>query len=398
MLTVFFALLLALSVSAADAPRFDVPVPPPVDAKAAIVLDMANGDVLFEYDADVIIPPASLTKIMSMMVALDAVQAGKVSLDQRIEILWDDVNLPYRSSLMYLREGMQVPFDQLLRGMAVVSGNDAARTVARVVAGSSDRFVEMMNDEAGRLGLVKTHFVEPSGLSELNTSTAREIALLARYYMLRYPESLERYHSRTSMEFPTADVVAPGDSMPRNRIVLRSTNDLLFSYDGCDGLKTGFIDESGYNLVATAERNGTRIISVTMGGVGGVRGREKSGATLLDWSFSNWKTVKPDIPIMPAVRSWGGATETVQLELDGSNTFTVPRQLAGSIVARLEIEALVKAPVLKGQKLGRIVYTSGDRIVRRMDLVSSGDVPLGNIFIRMRDAVILFFKQLFQKN
>ena len=135
-----------------------------------------------------------------------------------------------------------------------------------------------------------------------------------------------------------------------------------------------------------------------MGGVGGVRGREKSGATLLDWSFSNWKTVKPDIPIVPAVRSWGGATETVQLELDGSNTFTVPRQLAGSIVARLEIEALVKAPVLKGQKLGRIVYTSGDRIVRRMDLVSSGDVPLGNIFIRMRDAVILFFKQLFQKN
>ncbi len=397
MLTLLFTLLLTLTASAADVPRFDVPVPPPVDAKAAIVLDMANGDVLFEYDADVIIPPASLTKIMSMMVALDAVDAGKVSLDQRVEILWEDVNLPYRSSLMYLREGMQVPFDQLLRGMAVVSGNDAARTVARVVAGSSDGFVELMNAEARRLCLLNTHFVEPSGLSELNTTTAREMAHLARTYMLRHPDSLERYHSRTTLEFPTADVLAPGDSMPARRIVLRSTNDLLFSYDGCDGLKTGFIDESGYNLVATAIRDGTRVISVTLGGIGGVRGREKSGAALLDWSFSNWRTVQPEVPLVPSIRSWGGASESVQPVLSGSTTFTVPRQLAASIIARLEMEPEVMAPVANGQKLGRIVYTAGDRIVRRMDLVAPAEVPLGNIFIRMRDAVILFFRNLFRK-
>jgi serine-type D-Ala-D-Ala carboxypeptidase (penicillin-binding protein 5/6) len=393
LLTIF----LSLPAFAADSPRFEIHAPPPVDARSVIVIDMANGDVLFEHDADVVIPPASLTKIMSMMVALDAVDAGKVALDTRIPILWDDVHLPYRSSLMYLREGMRVPFDDLLRGMAVVSGNDAARTVARVVAGSPDRFVDMMNAEAARLGLSSTHFVEPSGLSELNATTAREMAILARVYMLRHPAALESYHARTSMEFPRADVMPPGETLPAIRIVLRSTNGLLFGYEGCDGLKTGYIDESGYNLVATAERKGTRVISVTLGGVGGPAGREKAGATMLDWAFSQWRTVHPWTPELPLVRTWGGANRQVELGYASNPTFTVPSSLAASIQARIEVEPETEAPVSKGTRLGRVVYTSGDRVVRRIDVVAVRDVPLGNIFVRARDAVIRFFSHLFRK-
>ncbi|MBN2875652.1 MAG: D-alanyl-D-alanine carboxypeptidase [Spirochaetales bacterium] len=384
--------------SAAATTRFATPAPPPVDARSVIIVDMANGDVLYESEADVIIPPASLTKIMSLMIALDAIESGIVSLDQRVTIEWNDVNLPYRSSLMYLRDGMSVPMDDLLRGMAVVSGNDAARTVARVVAGSSEAFVDRMNAEALRLGLKETRFVEPSGLSELNTTTAREMAILAREYMRKHPEAIIRYHSNTSMVFPRADVMPPGEEPPETTIVLRSTNGLLFSYDGCDGLKTGFIDESGYNLVATAERNGTRVISVSLGGVGGPSGRERAGAILLDWAFEHWRTVSPESPKPPAVRAWGGATEYLTLEYAGSTTFTVPARFANSIESRLEVEPEVEAPVYKGTRLGRVVYTSGGHVVRRIDLVAHEDILPGNVFVRVRDSIIRFFMRLFRRS
>jgi len=399
-LTKILVLLLGIFLNvpawAADSLVYGVQVPPPVDAKSVIVIDMANGDVLFEHDADAVIPPASLTKIMSMMVALDAVKAGRISLDTRIPITWEDVHLPYRSSLLYLREGMNVPFDDLLRGMAVVSGNDAAKTVARVVAGSTDGFVELMNAEAARLGLGATRFVEPSGLSEFNVTTAREMAVLARTYMLRHPSALGSYHSRTSMEFPRADVMPPGEVPPAVRIVLRSTNGLLFDYEGCDGLKTGYIDESGYNLVATAERKGTRVISVTLGGESGPKGREKAGATLLDWAFARWRTVTPPSPELPEVRAWGGLSGKVAVEFAYAPTFTVPAELATGIRTRLELDGETEAPVSRGARLGRVVYTSGDRVVRKIDLVAASDVPLGNIFVRMRDAVIRFFRNLFK--
>jgi D-alanyl-D-alanine carboxypeptidase (penicillin-binding protein 5/6) len=199
------------------------------------------------------------------------------------------------------------------------------------------------------------------------------------------------------MEFPTADVMPPGEEASAVRIVLRSTNGLLFDYEGCDGLKTGYIDESGYNLVATAERGGTRIISVTLGGESGPQGREKAGATLLDWAFARWRTVTPPSPELPGVRVWGGSSGTVAIEFASEPSFTVPAELADGIKARLELEGETEAPVARGARLGRMVYTSGDRVVRRIDLVAAADEPLGNIFVRMRDAVIRFFRNLFKR-
>lgn len=391
----FFALALGASSFAAEVPVFRNGRPPAVDAKAVIVIDMANGDVLYEQDADLVIPPASLTKIMTMMVALDAVDAGKIALTDRIRITKQDATLPYRSSLMYLQEGMSVPFDDLLRGMAVISGNDAALTVARVLAGSTTAFAELMNAEADRIGLSETRFVEPSGLSENNMTTAREMATLARSYLLRHPDSLADYHSRTTMNFPREDVMPPGVDPPSIKILLQSTNKLLFSYDGCDGLKTGYIDESGYNLVATAEREGTRFIVVTLGGTGGPSGREKAGRALLDWAFSSWRTVRPAAPELPAIRAWGGATETVSLSYADSTVFTVPTVLANGVSARIEAETEIEAPVAAGTKLGRVIFTSGGSVVRRIDLVAALDVPRGNLFVRMRDSLVRFFRRLF---
>lgn len=197
------------------------------------------------------------------------------------------------------------------------------------------------------------------------------------------------------MEFPRADVMPEGAKPPATKILLRNRNDLLFKYAGCDGLKTGYIDESGYNLIATAERQGTRFIIVTMGGIEGPPARDRAGASLLDWAFSTWKTVQPAVPELPAIRVWGGAREHVALAPATNPTFTVPVGLGVGIAARLELQPEVEAPVSAGTRLGQIVFTTGDHVLRRIDLVAADDVPLGNIFIRMRDAVVRFFQQLF---
>ena len=246
--------------------------------------------------------------------------------------------------------------------------------------------------------LSATRFVEPSGLSELNSTTAREMAILARDYIVKHPGALADYHSRTTMHFPRADVMPDGVEPPAIKILLQSTNKLLFTYDGCDGLKTGYIDESGYNLVATAERDGTRFIVVTLGGTGGPSGRERAGKTLLDWAFSTWKTVRPAAPPLPAIRAWGGAVDNVPLRYADESVFTVPAGLAASIESRVETEAEVEGPVAAGAKLGRVVFTSGGNVVRRIDILAAEDGSEGNLCIRVRDELVRFLRRLFVRS
>jgi D-alanyl-D-alanine carboxypeptidase (penicillin-binding protein 5/6) len=324
------------------------------------------------------------------------VKNGKIGLNDIVDIRHEEVNLPYGSSLMYLQAGMKVPFDDLIRGMAVISGNDAALAVARVLGGSTEGFAEMMNTEARRMGLLTTRFVEPSGLSDRNMTTAAEMAAFSRRYLLDDPGAIADYHARYSMEFPRAEVMPEGVPAPNGKILLRNRNNLLFSYDGCDGLKTGFIRQSGYNQVATAEREGSRFIVVTMGGTT-IAGRNSAGKNLLDWAFAYWRTVDPAIPELSAVRAWGGASPTVALVPAETGPFTIPRQYANSVSVRVEAESEVMSPITAGQKLGRLVYLSGGRILRRVDLLAASDVPQGHFFIRLRDALTRFFRDLFAK-
>ncbi|HAE21502.1 MAG TPA: D-alanyl-D-alanine carboxypeptidase, partial [Spirochaetaceae bacterium] len=369
------------------------------DARAIALIDFAKGDMLFSLNPDEAIPPASLAKLMTMHVALKAVDEGRVGLYDIIPILREDTALPYGSSLMYLRPGMRVPFDDLLRGMAVISGNDAALTVARVLAGSSEAFAELMNEEARGMGLGMTSFVEPSGLSEFNTTSAREMALFSRSYLQRHPEAIMAYHARTTMEFPRAEVMPEGVAPPPIKILLRNRNSLLFSYKGCDGLKTGFIEESGYNLIASAERDGTRFILVTLGGSRSASSRQRAAAAMLDWAFANWKTVRPALPELPSLRLWGGAKGRLSLEASESADFTVPVSLSTGIQSRVELPDELDAPITKGAVVGRIVYTSGDRVLRRIDIVAAEDGELGSLFTRLRDAIARFFQRLFtQRN
>lgn len=276
-------------------------------AESAILIDTSNGCILYEKNADEVIPPASMTKLFSMYVVEEEAAKGRFSYDSIIPLPPESwaCNMPPHSSLMFLGEGQKVSLEELLTGLSVCSGNDAAYALAYAACGSMPAFVERMNQITKDLNLSHTYFEESSGYSENNLTTAREMAAFCRVYLKNHPDSLSRYHSVREFVYPkeknlaSGDVIASQDfsqGFPRHitmPISQKNTNPLLGKLEGCDGLKTGYIDESGYNLSLTAERKGTRFLSVTMKGPGntvseGQAGRVHDGSVLMEWAFSNF--------------------------------------------------------------------------------------------------------------
>ncbi len=230
-----------------------------VNARSAILIDMSTGRILFEQNADSPIPPASITKVITLYILFDAIREGHVH-------LWDNVKISDRAasmtgSRMHVRAGVDVSLEELIKGMAVVSGNDACIAVAEHVSGSVETFVKKMNAKARELGMESTWFVNPNGLpAKGQLTTARDIAKLSISYLRRFPESLS-IHSMTSYTY--------------NRFTHRNANRLLSTCPGVDGLKTGFVCAAGYNITATAKREDTRLLAVVLGAPGpGVRAAE----------------------------------------------------------------------------------------------------------------------------
>ncbi len=397
-LTAFFILPFAASGEDAAAPP-PPDGPPSILARSAIMIDAATQDVLYEKDADIPIPPASLTKLMTIHLAYDAIAEGRYSLDDYIPILKEDCypELPYRSSLMFLGGGMRVTLGELLVGLAIPSGNDAAFAVARALSGSIEDFAEDMNAEARSMGLSKTRFVEPSGLSERNMTTAREFAEFCRQYVQLHPEALRDLHSRWSLSFPLLKNMQPGYTGPERPVYQENRNTLVRDYPGCDGLKTGYIDESGYNIALTAHRSGTRLIAVILGGYGvstaeGSKTRADNGSRLLDYGFNSFVTVRPDIGALPSVRVWKGKTSFVTATLKAEAAATVHKADESRLRFFVQADEDVIAPVIAGQALGEVVFSIDGRVIKRIPLVSASDVPRGNIFKRAWHSIILFFR------
>jgi len=373
--------------------------PPSINARSAILIDAATGTVLFEKNADLALPPASLTKLVTLHVVMNEIAAGRLSLDQMIDILPQDTALPYGSSLMYLQPGMKVSLRDIMLGAAVVSGNDAAYTLARVVAGSNEKFAEMMNQAVRQLGFERLTFVEPSGLSEKNLVTAREFALFCKDYIELHPQALKDLHSVKSIRFPRPEH-ATANYHPDGVIIQYNRNPLIFSYEGADGLKTGYIIEVGYNMAATAARNGSRYIAVLLGGsstpyANGVTNRTRDSKALLDWAFGNFSTARPGYIMPKSIRVWFGKNTRVQPEPDGEAAVTVASSLADRVSAKIETLKSVKAPVHKGDKLGSIVYSVDGKTVGSVDLVSQQEIPKGGFFRMLFDSVARFFAYIF---
>jgi D-alanyl-D-alanine carboxypeptidase (penicillin-binding protein 5/6) len=365
-------------------------------------MDAETGTVLYEKNADEAIPPASLTKLMTAHIALREVEAGRISLDERREpprSSWA-INQPPRSSLMFLAAGQQVSLRELLLGLAIPSGNDAAVAVALRVAPTVEDFVDIMNAEAGALGLRATHFTEPSGISEYNLTSARDFARFCRFYLARYPQTLRDYHSVPEFAYPKAENVAERYREQPGTIVQYNHNTLLRDFPGTDGLKTGYIDEAGYNIALSAAREGTRFILVLLGAPavwGGDRMRDEDGRKLLAWSFDQYRTIRPVIPNPEPVRLWKGRQKELRLSIAETPDFTGPKNRGQQLYLSMEIIDPLIAPLAAGQNLGTLILSDDQGELRRIPLLAAEDYDAGGFFRRLWDSLLLFFRGLSRK-
>lgn len=397
---------------------YELPLPSPrVSAVSALLLDFETGDVLFEKDADKVIPPASLTKLFSMYVVLSLVESGEVKMEDEVPLppsSWAS-RMPPHSSLMFLGKNQRVTVQELLTGLAVSSGNDAAYALAFYMAGSMEKFIELMNGVASSLNLTHTHFVESSGYSEKNTTTAREMAAFARTYIARFPYSLKLFHSLPSFSYPKKHNLAAEDSdekraqdfssgIPdevRMEIYQENTNPLLGKLDGADGLKTGYIDESGYNLILTVKRGNMRIISVTLGGKGrnlqeGQMYRSSDGRALTEYAFSSFMNLElKDERKQYTLRSlYASPSVLTVVPLYERNVLCLPLSLIkeeSSVHRSVYLPQVIRGKVREGERVGRVEYSISHQILFELPLVSEMETKNGSIFSKAADAIIDIF-------
>jgi D-alanyl-D-alanine carboxypeptidase (penicillin-binding protein 5/6) len=409
-------LLLATPLCAAPPPGSESFAPDRLaGARAAVLEDAASGKILFAYHPDLPLAPASLTKLVTLHLTYRQIAAGALGAGQLVavppEASWRSQEAG--SSLMFLEPGQRVTVSELMQGLAVSSGNDAASALACAVAGNIPSFVELMNREMRRLGHNALRFVDPSGLSAANTVTARDFAAFCRDYIRLHPDSLADLHARRSLTYPlpanlpagpTADPPAgagpaasawPDPGAPPIPIRQNNRNLLLWEYPGLDGLKTGYIEEAGYNIAATARRGDMRLIAVVLGvpapdHARGGRRRADAAAALLDYGFAGFATLRPDPPPLGAARVWKGRQRTVDPVPDRELVLTVPRDLLRApLTFETRLEGRLIAPVRTGQKVGELDVLAGDSLLERYTLLASRDVEAGGVFRRLWDGLRL---------
>lgn len=400
-----FAGLFALPANAA----------PPLElgAKSAVLLDYATGQVLYEKNPDTVIPPASLTKLMTLHLAYEQLAEGKIKREDLVTITneaWSANPALKDSSLMFLEPGQKVTVGEIMKGIAIPSGNDASNALAQHIAGSIEAFVRMMNDEAASMGYKSMRFVDPHGLSAENQVTAREFADFARRYIQLHPESLEELHNQKSFAYPQYEnlpearkqAMRPEAHVP---IAQDNRNGLLWTFEGVDGLKTGFVDEAGFNIALTAKRGEMRLVAVILGvGQGeaisipqGTAMREEAGAALLSYGFNNFVSEKPALPEIKPVRVWKGAANQVTLKPAQEVMLTLEKGTQQSLTATVHQEESVVAPVQAGQKLGDLIFAADGKEIARFPLVAEAEVAQGGFFKRLWDSLQLLIAGWFKK-
>jgi D-alanyl-D-alanine carboxypeptidase (penicillin-binding protein 5/6) len=313
------------------------------------------------------------------------------------------VNQPPRSSLMYLGAGQTASLNELFLGLAIPSGNDAAVAVALTFYPTVAEFADRMNETMRNLGLENSYFVEPSGISEDNYTTARDFARFCMAYIYRFPDNLRKFHSVSSFQWPKPENVAPAERQNLKFYNHHNHIGIINAFSGADGLKTGYIDESGYNLAATAIRDDTRFIAVVLGvpaALGGYWGpvtRDQDAASLLAWAYDNYYTARLELPTeIPPLKIWKGAANTVALVPAVTETPAVAVTLPvgrGTEYAwdpALPADPVI-APVDEGMALGTLTAIDLEGPLYSTPLLAAESVAPGNIFKRLWDSVVLFF-------
>ena len=360
-------------VAPAHAAQALVPQPPQLGASAYILMDALTGKVIAELNADQVLPPASLTKMMTAYMLAYELAAGNVSLDDQVHI--SEKAWRTEGSRMFIQEGKFVSLEDLMRGVIIQSGNDASVAVAEHLAGSEDAFADLMNQHATRLGMTHTVFHNSTGLpAEGHLTTARDLAILAQAIIRDYPEHY-RVYSEKEFTF--------------NKIRQPNRNKLLWSDSTVDGLKTGYTEAAGYCMVASAKRDGQRLISVILGASSPeVRARESQKLITYGMRFYETHLLYDAQERLANVRVWGGEQDYVELMLESELAVTIARGQAKYIKATMDINTGITAPLSAGDVLGKLIITLDTDVILEQDLVAAEDVLKGGFFKGLVDSVM----------
>ncbi len=350
-------------------------------AKNAILLDADENLVLFEKDADTLAPPASMSKMMTLAVVFRELKAGRLKLDDQFKVsehAWRTGGAPSGTSAMFAPLNTTVSVEDLIQGVTVQSANDAAIILAEGIAGTEDAFAQRMTEYARTIGLEKATFKNATGLpAEGHLMTARELAILAHYLIYNYSEY---YHYFGQKEFKY-----------REKFTFRNRNPLVFAEIGVDGLKTGFIKESGYGLVASGTRANQRLVLV-VGGLESAKEREAEARRLLDWGYKSFKPFRlfDEGQKVSDALVWGGTSHYVPLVGDGNINVILPANATGKVSAQVVYEGPIKAPIRKGDQVATLRVTSAEsQATNDIPLYAGDDIDRSNFAMRGLDSLFV---------
>ena len=356
-----------------------IPSAPQVSATAYLVMDADTGKVVLSDKADERFAPASLTKMMTSYIVEYELDKGNIGTDDLVLVSEKAWRTP--GSRMFIKEGTQVKLDDLLKGIIIQSGNDASVAVAEHIAGSESAFADLMNQHAKLLGMKNTHFANATGLpAEGHLSTAEDLAILAKAIIQKFPEHYGIYSEKY---------------FTYNQIRQPNRNKLLWRDHTVDGIKTGHTEEAGYCLVASAKRDGMRLISVVMG-TNSEESRAQESQKVLAYAFRYFRTHKlyGADELLNTAKVWGGLEDQVRLGLNEALAVTIPRGQADQLEATMDVDKVIKAPVVKGQEYGAVRVTLNGEDVVRVPLVAMESVSEGGILKKIWHTIMLFFMSL----
>lgn len=382
--------LRSLALAAALAPavllaQIQAPQAPEIAARNYLLIDVTANQILAAKDVDTPIEQASLTKLMTAYIVFDAVRAKKVSLQQKLPVSERAWKMP--GSRMFIDPKMQVPVDDLLKGMIVQSGNDATMALAEGVGGTLENFVRLMNEQAKALGMSNTSYKNPEGLTEPgHLTTARDLSTLATRLMTDFPEHLH-YYATKHYSYPGTPA-----SNGNNR------NLLLFRDPTVDGLKTGHTNAAGYCLVATAKRElpevGTRRLLSIVLGTSSENARANESQKLLNWGYTAYDAVRlfdsNQAVATPTV--WKGTANSVKMGRPEGIVVAVPSGSTGKVSTQVSHQDPLIAPLAKGQTVGSLKVLLGEQTVRDVPLLVLDDVEQAGVLGRAWDAIRLWIK------
>lgn len=352
------AVLLLMLLLPARAMAVDIPI----TSRAALLMEKETGEILFAQNEHEKLEPASVTKIMTLLLTMEAIDAGKLHYDDIVTASANAASMG--GSQVFLKEGEQMTVEDLLKAVCVASGNDACVALAEHIAGVTELFVEQMNNRAKELGMNDTHFVNCNGLTaEGHVTSAHDIAIMSRELLLHHDD----IHRFTTIWM---------DSIRGGEFQLANTNKLIRFYDGATGLKTGYTSSAGYCISATAEKDGMELIAVIMKGET-ADSRNADAKALLNYGFSTYALVdvKPDENLAPIPVAMGTA-DTVQPELgEQGGHLLLPKNQVGDLQQSVVVAESLTAPVEKGQKLGELTVSDGTKALVTIPITAAEAVP-----------------------